>query len=248
MKAPPDGDPAASGAAPPQSQERSQVRSDGTAPRVTEVAAWALAVLPLAATALYAAAGALGVDLGVVSVAALAAAAVLVVHDKRWLAAAGTVPRSALPSTWWFLFPPCYLARRARLLGAPRTQFHASLACLALALVARAAIAAVFASRVAGPSPAPPRVADIAPELPPCDDEDALDDVIAVFGDLGPMREAGIRGVAVSDRKELRIEQTEGPPMRYCTGSMLASDSQDYDIYYGYETVGRKVIVHVKLK
>lgn len=143
--APPDGDPAASGAAVPP-QERSPARQVANAPRATDVAAWALAVLPLAATVL--AAGALGIDLGVVSAAALAAAAALVVHDKRRLGAAGTVPLSALPSTWWFLFPPRYLDRRARLLDAPRVQFHASLVCLALALVARAAIAAVVASRL----------------------------------------------------------------------------------------------------
>ncbi len=107
------------------------------------------------ATLFYGLAAAAGVNLTVVSMAALAGAAGLIILDKRDLTRSGRLPRALLPSTAWCLFPPAYLRRRAKRLGAPSAQFWVSMACLALAFVARSAVVLEAASQLAATEAAP---------------------------------------------------------------------------------------------
>ena len=214
-----------------------------------EAPAWGLAYLPLMATLLYGLAAAAGINLALVSMAMLAGAAGLVLLDKRDLARSGRLPRAVLPSTAWCLFPPAYLRRRAKRLGAPSTQFWVAMACLALAFVARGAVAVEAASQLAA-TDAAPVAAQAAPAdpLPSCTDDASMTDVIRVFDMLAPVKDLGATGVLVKQRAE-QPESEEGlPSTRACTGKMLASNTQEYPINYAFDIEEGHVIVHVELR
>lgn len=209
--------------------------------------AWVLAILPLAAMALRAMAGALEINLGVVSLTSLAGAAALVVADKRAMAGQGRLRHSALPSTAWFLIAPVYLFKRATVLRAPKTQFWVSLACMALAFAGETASAARAAldARNAGSAET---TTNAVPALPGCADKAYMPSVVNVFGDIAEVRNAGIRGVVVTRRIDRGVGQDEVPPVRVCSGTMAASDGQDYQITYGFEIIQDQVIVNVELQ
>ncbi len=123
----------------------------------------------------------------------LLASAGLVVLDKRDLARSGRVPKAALPSTAWFLVLPVYLRKRARRLGQGPLQFWVSVGCaVAGPVVGTAAVAALALATLSQPDGA----------LPACNDPDAIQDVLNTFDGLGPVREAGVRGVSLSGQEE----------------------------------------------
>ena len=214
-----------------------------------EAPAWGLAYLPLVATLLYGLAAAAGVNLAVVSMAAFAGAAGLILLDKRDLTRSGRLPRALLPSTFWFLFPPAYLRRRARRLGAPSNQFWVSMACLALAFVARGAVVVEVASQLAA-TEAAPVAAQAAPAdpLPSCIDDASMQDIIKVFDTLTPVKELGTTGVLVKARAEQPEGEEATPSSRVCTGKMLATNAQEYPINYAFDIEEGHLIVHVALR
>ncbi len=214
-----------------------------------EAPAWGLAYLPLVATLFYGLAAAAGINLGLVSMAMLAGAAGLVLLDKRDLARSGRLPRTLLPSTAWCLFPPAYLRRRAKRLGAPSTQFWVAMACLALAFVARGAVVVEAASQMAA-TDAAPAAAQAAPAdpLPSCTDDAIMADVIRVFDTLTPVKDLGAAGVLVKQRAEQPESEEGSPSTRACTGKMLASNAQEYPINYAFDIEEGHVIVHVELR
>ena len=214
-----------------------------------EAPAWGLAYLPLVATLLYGLAAAAGVNLAVVSVAALAGAAGLIILDKRDLAKSGRLPRALLPSTAWCLFPPAYLRRRAKRLGAPSAQFWVSMACLVLAFVARGAVVVEAASQMAA-TDAAPAAAQSAPAdpLPSCTDDAIMATVIKVFDTLAPAKDLGATGVLVKQRAEQPESEEGSPSSRACTGKMLATNAEEYPINYAFDIEEGHVIVHVELR
>lgn len=214
-----------------------------------EAPAWALAYLPLVATLFYGLAAIAGVSLSVVSVATLAGAAGLIVLDRRDLARSGRLARSLSPSTLWCLFPPAYLRRRARLLGAPSVQFWVSIACLALAFVARGAVVVEAASQLAATEAAPVATqATPADPLPSCTDDASMQDVIKVFDMLAPVKALDAHGVLVKARAEQPEGEEATPSSRVCTGKMLATNAQEYPINYAFDIEEGHVIVHVALR
>lgn len=176
--------------------------------------------------------------MGVVSLAALLAAAALVIIDKRGLIRAGRIPQSSLPSTAWFLFPPTYLLKRANRLGNSKRLFWLSLACLVLAFVTRTAFVAGTATSLA----------DANPVLPGCADRGSMQDVVNVFNDMEIVRTASLHGVIVADQTETGQGPGTKPMERFCSGTMHASDDREYDIHYAFEIVQDQIIVHVQLK
>lgn len=201
--------------------------------------AWALALLPMAATAFLVPLVSIGLDGAWVTLFVVLASAALVIVDRRDLIRTGRLPSSSLPSTAWFLFPPAYLSRRARLLGAPKTQFWVSLGCLLLAFVARTAIAVAIIASVANVA------AD--PVLPGCADRGSMPDVVNVFDNVESVRDAGLSGVIVTDQTEIAQDPGSTPTKRFCSGKMQASNDREYDIQYAFEIVQGQVIVHIQL-
>ena len=241
------------------------------APRSNETLAWTLAALPAAASVvsmiLVPSSSTIGSD--AVGALALAASAALVVIDKRRLAASGAAAGAALPATAWFLVPPVYLWKRANRLGRSKAQAWTWMGCSLAAVVVPIILVILLASGAAEPDglaarpPAPASRPDrgkqgpasggsdgavAAPALPSCTDPRYAQDLLAVFGDVRTMREAGIRGVVLSERRELDIAKGVVPPLRVCSGSMMGSDGEDYPITYGFEIVQGQVIVHVVIE
>ena len=230
-------------------EEQAIPRSPNVDPLPQEAPAWALAYLPLMTAVFYGLAAIAGVSLSVVSVATLAGAAGLILLDRRDLARSGRLARSLSPSTLWCLFPPAYLRRRARRLGAPSAQFWISMACLALAFVARGAVVVEAASQLAT-TEAAPVTAQAAPAdpLPSCTDDASMQDVIKVFDMLAPVKELDAHGVLVKARAEQPESEEATPSSRVCTGKMLATNAQEYPINYAFDIEEGHVIVHVALR
>ena len=201
--------------------------------------AWALAVLPMVETAFLAPLVLIGLDWTWVTLFSMLASVALVIVDKRDLVRTRGLLSSSLPSTAWFLFPPAYLSRRAKLLRAPRTQFWVCLGCLLLAFVARVAIAVAMATSVA--------TAAADPVLPGCADRESMPDVINVFDNVETVRDAGLSGVVVTDQTEIGQGPGTTPRTRFCSGKMQASNDREYDIQYAFEIIQGQVIIHVQL-
>ena len=246
--------------------------ASGTNPasQSNETLAWVLAALPAAVLVvsliLVPSGSTVGVD--ALSGLALAASAALVVVDKRRVAASGAAAGAALPATAWFLVPPVYLWKRANRLGRSKAQAWTWMGCSLAAVVVPFAFAILLASGAAEPDglaarpPAPAGRPDLGkqgpasggndravaePALPSCTDARYVQDVLAVFGDVRTMRAAGIRGVVLSERRELDIGRGEIPSLRFCSGRMMGSNGDDYSINYGFEIVEGQVIVHVEI-
>ena len=199
--------------------------------------AWGLAFLPLATALAFVVAWLSGLNTGLVSLATLAAAAAIIVVDRRDLARSGRLPRSASPSTAWCLFPPAYLLRRARRLGTSKVQFWICLACLVLAFAARVAVVVETAA------PAE----DAGPILPGCMDQSSMQDVISTFDQLQAVKDAGLHGVVVTGQAEISEGPGPNTTLRDCSGKVEASNAQVYDIKYEFELTQGQVIVRVEV-
>ena len=230
----PRGDgPAGQGGEPPDVTVRPVVAGDAS-----EGATWALAFLPFATLLGYAFAAVWDVSLGPVSVATLVASSALVITDKRGLVRTGRVPSSSTPSTAWLLFPPGYLFRRARVLGAPRTQAWIAVACFVAAFIGRTALVAKYTEAPTGADPV----------LPACAERAIMQDVLNVFDGVGAIRTTGVRGVTLTEQTEIGQGPGPAPNKKYCTGKVEASNTQDYQIEYDLELQQGQVIVRVELQ
>ena len=215
----------------------------GRASEAGEGLAWALAASPLAVALLLMALFLLGVvdDARALSVLSLAASAALVVADRRGLTRSGRAADGALPSVWWFLVPPVYLWRRATCLGRSRAQAWAWAACAALAFAIRVAVLVAAASDLAGAREASMR-------LPGCADRDVAADVRGVFDDLPAARQDGVRAVSLGAQAEVGQGPGAVPLVRYCSGTMLATDDVEYDVDYSFERRREDVIVRLQIR
>ncbi len=224
----------------------SDTQSPGLAARDTkgeDTLAWALAVSPVAATAILVLLLLVGFvfDLRWLSVLTLLAAAVLVVADKRRLVAWGRVAWGDLPATAWFLVPPVYLWKRATRLGRSKSHCWTWLTCAAVAFIAQTALMVAIATELADR-----RVA--AQRLPDCASPTIVADVRGVFDSLPVVRQAGVKAVSLSEPEEVAQGPGSVPTARYCSGMMLASDTVEYAIDYSFERRQEQVIIRLQLR
>lgn len=199
--------------------------------------AWALAVLPLVTAIVLAPLILMGLHRNWVTFLLLLASAGLVVIDKRSLVRSGRIAPPILPSTAWFLVPPVYLRKRANRLGQKTLQFWISIACAVAAPVVGNMVVAVIAI-----------TQQASQGLPACDDRAATQDVMNAFDSVDAARQAGVRGVSLSEQEEVGQGPGKIPRLRYCTASVLASDSQEYAVDYTFEQRPDQVIVRLEIR
>ena len=211
------------------------------APAGGDGTAWALAALPLASAALLAVLVLLDVVEGMRALTALTllASAALVLADRQRLRRSG-VAAVSMPSAWWCLVPPVYLWRRAAALGGSKAPFWAWFASTAGASVIRVAVLVALASQAAGEHAA-------AVRLPGCADRAMAADVKAVFDSLPAARQDGVRAVSLGGQAEVGQGPGAVPKVRYCSGTMLASDTVEYAIDYSFERRQEDVIIRLQL-
>lgn len=205
--------------------------------------AWALAAVPLLAAVLLLLLAVLDVieDLRWLSALTMLVSLALVAADRRRLAAARPSVEGAgkPPSAWWFLVPPAYLWRRAAWLGRSKTSFWGWVASAALAFVLRL-IAVVIAAQ-AGAEPV------AAARLPDCAGREVAADVRTVFDRLPVARQAGVTAVSLGGQTETGQGPGADPLARYCSGTMLASDTVEYAVDFSFERRQDDVIVRLQL-
>ena len=211
------------------------------APAEGDGMAWALAALPLASAALLAVLVLLDVADGMRALTALTllASAALVLTDRQRLRRS-RVAAGGMPSAWWFLVPPVYLWRRATALGGSKVPFWAWFASTAGASVIRVAVLVALASQAAGERAA-------AGRLPGCADRDVVADIKGVFDSLPAARQDGVRAVSLGSQAEVGQGPGPVPTVRYCSGTMLASDTVEYAIDYSFERRQEDVIIRLQL-
>ena len=204
-----------------------------------DVLGWALAVSPLAVTVAMSLLVLLDLLSGFQWLGALSllTSAVLVLADKVRLTRSGRSSKDYLPATAWFLVPPAYLWRRAICLGRPKIQFWIWMACAAGALVVRVTILELLVPGLA-----------VTAELPRCASRDIVDDVRTVFENLPVVRQEGLKVVSLSDQQEAGQQSGDGLTVRRCTGTMLASDDNEYPVSYALEQRREEVIIHIRLR
>ena len=222
--------------------------TDGTAlpaaaqaPAGRDGMAWALAALPLASAVLLAVLVLLDVadDMRSLSAVTLLASVAFVLADRQRLQRSG-VAVSGMPSAWWSLVPPAYLWKRAAALGRPRAPFWAWLGSAAAASVIRVAVLVALASQAVEERAA-------AGRLPDCADRGAVADLRGVFDGLPAARLAGVRAVSLGRQVEVAQGPGAVPTVRYCFGTMLATDNAEYAIDYSFERRQEDVIVRLQL-
>lgn len=203
--------------------------------------AWALAALPLASAALLAVLVLLEVadDMRALSALTLLASAALVLADRQRLRRSG-VAAGGMPSPWWFLVPPVYLWRRAAALGGSKAPFWAWFASTAGASVIRVAVLVALASQAAEERAA-------AERLPDCADRGAVADLRGVFDGLPATRLAGVKAVSLGGQAEVAQGPGAVPTVRYCSGTMLATDDVEYAVDYSFERRQEDVIIRMQL-
>ena len=211
------------------------------APAGGDGTAWALAALPLASAALLAVLVLLDVVEGMRALTALTllASAALVLADRQRLRRSG-VAAGGMPSAWWCLVPPVYLWRRATALGGSKAPFWAWFASTAGASVIRVAVLVALASQAAGERAA-------ATRLPDCADRAMAADVKGVFDSLPAARQDGVRAVSLGGQAEVAQGPGAVPTVRYCSGTMLATDTVEYAIAYSFERRQEDVIIRLQL-
>lgn len=199
--------------------------------------AWALAALPLASAVLLAVFALVDAvdDMRALSALALLASAVLVVADRRRLQRSGLAD-GGVPSAWWFLVPPVYLWRRATALGRSKAPVWGWVASTVLAGIVRVVMLAVIATRIAA-----------AERLPDCASRDMVADIKAVFDSLPAAQQAGVKAVSLGSQREVAQGPGSTPAERYCTGTMLASDTVEYAIDYSFERRQDEVIIRLQI-
>lgn len=211
------------------------------APAERDGMAWALAALPLASAALLAFLVLLDVVEGMRALTALTllATVALVLADRQRLRRSG-VAAGGVPSAWWFLVPPVYLWRRATALGGSKAPFWVWFASSAGAYVIQIAVLVALASQAAGERAA-------AGRLPDCADPAMAADIKSIFNDLPAARQAGVRAVSLGGQAEVAQGPGPVPTVRYCSGTMLASDTVEYAIDYSFERRQEDVIIRLQL-
>lgn len=223
--------------------------TDGTAlpaaveaPAGRDGMAWALAALPLASAALLAILVLLDVadDMRALSALTLLASVAFVLADRQRLRRSG-LAAGGMPSIWWSLVPPVYLWRRAAALGGSKAPFWAWFASMAAASAVRVAVLAVLASQAAGERAT-------AERLPDCADRGVVADVKRVFDGLPAARQAGLTAVSLGGQVEVGQGSDAVPTVRYCSGTMLATDDAEYDINYSFERRQDDVIVRLQVR
>lgn len=83
--------------------------------------------------------------------------------------------------------------------------------------------------------------------LPDCADRDSAIDVRGVFDDLPAARQAGVRAVRLGGQAEVAQGPGAVPLVRYCSGTMLATDDVEYAVDYSFERRQEDIIVHLQL-
>ena len=199
---------------------------------------WAIAAAPLAASALTLSLALVIAEAATrfTSLLAIAATAALVVADKRRIAGS-RCDKGPLPSTAWFLVPPVYLWKRASVLGFSRRLFWMNLVFVAAGLLLGILATVSIAGRQVE-----------ATQLPTCDDPAALNEVVAIFSDMPEARRAGVKGVSLGRPAEIRETAAPKGAPRFCTGSMLASDTHEYALDYSFEWRQGEIIVRIELQ
>ena len=220
-------------AAAPPAAARAPAGADGTA--------WALAALPLASAALLAVLVLLDVVEGMRALTGLTllASAALVLADRQRVRRSG-VATGGMPTAWWCLVPPVYLWRRAAALGGSKAPFWAWFASTAGAAVIRVAVLVALASQAAGERAAVAR-------LPDCADRAMAADIKGVFDGLPAARQDGVRAVSLGGQAEVGQGPGAVPTVRYCSGTMLATDTVEYAIDYSFERRQEDVIIRLQL-
>ena len=84
--------------------------------------------------------------------------------------------------------------------------------------------------------------------LPDCADRDAAADVRGVFDNLPAARQDGVRAVSLGGQAEVGQGPGAVPLVRYCSGTMLATDDIEYDIDYSFERRREDVIVRLQIR
>ncbi len=211
------------------------------APAGRDGMAWAIAVLPLASAVLLAALVLLDVADGMrpLSALTLLASVAFVLADGQRLRRSG-VAAGGMPSAWWSLVPPVYLWRRAAALGGSKAPFWAWFASTAAASAVRVAVLAVLASQAA-------EERATAERLPDCTDRGVVADVKRVFDGLPAARQAGLTAVSLGGQEEVGQGPGAVPTVRYCSGTMLATDDVDYAVDYSFERRQEDVIVRLQI-
>ena len=86
-----------------------------------------------------------------------------------------------------------------------------------------------------------------AARLPDCADRGMAADVKAVFDSLPAARQDGVRAVSLGGQAEVGQGPGAVPKVRYCSGTMLASDTVEYAIDYSFERRQEDVIIRLQL-
>ena len=78
-------------------------------------------------------------------------------------------------------------------------------------------------------------------------EEDVVADVKAVFDSLPAARQDGVRAVSLGGQAEVGQGPGAVPLLRYCSGTMLATDTVEYAIDYSFERRQEDVIIRLQL-
>ena len=199
-----------------------------------DTAAWMLAALPLAVTAIRLPAMSIEIAQQLVSVAGLVASFGLVVADRRMLVGAGRLSPATKPGLWRALLPPIYLYARAKRLGTTLILFWLSLASIVLAGMLGLTMAAMTAE---------------ASALPACDDDVTVTAAMGAFNSTLLVRQADIHAIAVTNETEIAQGPGPRPRERACTAMIRASDDVAYPVDYTVDlTEHDQPIVHLRLQ
>jgi len=138
--------------------------------------------------------------------------------------------------------PPAthHLWRRAAALGRSKAPFWAWFASTAAASAVRVAVLVALASQAADERAA-------AERLPDCADRGMVTDLRAVFDDLPAAKQDGVRAVSLGGQAEVAQGPGPVPTVRYCSGTMLATDDVDYDVDYSFQRRQEDVIVRLQI-
>ncbi len=125
-------------------------------------------------------------------------------------------------------------------LGGSKAPFWAWLGIAAAASIVRVAVLAMIVSQAAEERAA-------AERLPDCADRGAVADLRAVFDDMPAARLAGVRAVSLGGQAEVAQGPGPVPTVRYCSGTMLATDDVDYAVDFSFERRQEDIIVRLQI-
>lgn len=87
-----------------------------------------------------------------------------------------------------------------------------------------------------------------AERLPDWADRGAVADLGAVFDDLPAAKQDGVNAVSLGGQVEMAQGPGPVPAVRYCSGTMLATDDIEYDVDYSVERRQEDVIVRLQIR